>query len=173
MSCYKNFEEYVSIIEGQFPKSFVDACNTSEFQHLDKTAISINILENGGIFPNYMYLENNSIPLISMQLKKLLTKLGVDNLFYKQVNLVEENLGINETYYLALPPRIRCLDDSCPVEFDGCIDSDNIYIDSSRVGNYKIFKLADVLNNDIIVTSTLKDEIESLHLEGIFFSPIH
>lgn len=170
MDCYKNISDYISILDNSFTPKFIKSCDNSEFQYLDKTPIDIEIEENGGVFPDFIYAEYNSIPLISMRLKNLFDAINVDNLFYKQINLVEKNLGLKEVYYLALPPKIDCLDNS-KLELDFLDHAENIFIDESCTGNYQIFKLSGVNNNEIIVTDFLKQNVEKLNLEGILFIP--
>ena len=45
-------------------------------------------------------------------------------------------------------------------------------INASAVGNYRIFKLADVWDNDIIVTQDLMEAIFNAHLSNVFFAEI-
>ena len=100
---------------------------------------------------------------------------GVDNLFYKVVMLTDKTIGTQERYWLALPPRIRCLNrsQSTFVEPEATLPKvEKIVINPSKVGNYKIFCIEEVVNRDIIITADLKATIEEAQLENVFFYPL-
>ena len=54
---------------------------------------------------NFIY--ENGIPLISQKFKSFLDENKVDNLFYKKLILKTDRE--EKEYYLALPPKIDCL----------------------------------------------------------------
>ena len=96
-------------------------------------------------------------------------------------------LGLRERYILALPPRIlavrntyMCLMDEDGDESEGKELFKDEYgiahyrINASAVGNYQIFKLADVWDTDIVVTDKLMRAITSTQptLSNIFFSEL-
>ena len=107
---------------------------------------------------------------------------GVNNLFYKRVYLTFASVGIREPYWLALPPRINCLDfentkkeEMIEEDVEGLMPWERmrevnvIKISPSNVGNYKVFRLAEVVNQHIIVTEDLKNALEKEHLENLNF----
>ena len=144
----------------------------------------VEIDDGGGlIFPDFLY--NYGIPLISPKFKRLLDKFGVDNLFYKPIYLDCAALGRHEPFVLALPPRIRAvrqtymrLLDENGDETEGKELTKDGYgiahyrINASAVGNYRIFKIADVCDTDIIVTRDLKQAIEKAALGNVLFSEV-
>ena len=62
---------------------------------------------------------------------------------------------------LALPPRIKCVDPDCA---DDCYEAfDDIHdarILDDRVGNYQMFKLFGVGNQEIVISKNLKQQLE-------------
>lgn len=172
-----NVEEWVRPSD-ELLEELGEVCSTSEFQFVDRTPLTCSISDEGGIeFPDFLLYDD--IPLISARFRNILNEMGVDNLFYKPITLSDELLGKSELYYLALPPRIRCLDEAKSriitennpyiVEYEAMREADKIVILPSRTGNYKIFKLSDVTNQDIIVTKEVKIGIEKNKLVNVFF----
>ena len=81
-------------------------------------------------------------------------------------------MGIAEDYFLALPPRINCLDEerSLIVESKSARLAKKIFIDEEKIGRYEIFKLADFENQDIIITERLKEVLAANNFENLYFS---
>ncbi len=160
------------------------ACRLSEFQFLDHKPLTVNLADDSGLsFSDFLY--HDGIPLVSRKFKAVLDTLGVDNLFYKTIYLDYAPLGLHEPYILALPPRIRAvrqeymrLADEDGDESEGRELIKDEYgiaqykINASAVGNYHIFKLADVCDTDIIVTQDLKEAVSKAQLSNVFFQEI-
>ena len=52
-------EEYVRLDDGIFSEKFLNACSDSEFQHLDRTPLEVEISLDGGLeFPDFILYEN-------------------------------------------------------------------------------------------------------------------
>lgn len=51
-------------------------------------------------------------------------------------------------------------------------EAEKIVINDYAVGNYKIFKLANVTNQEIIVTEEIKNIIEKAKLENVYFAEL-
>lgn len=185
MKFYKMYAEN-SVEDYAYPSEDIEAlnekqaCFKSAFQHLDHEPVECDISEESGLeFADF--ITTSGIPLISARFRRLLDRLEVDNLFYKPVTLTCEELGRREQYYLALPPRINCLDMERSelepdVEPSECIwpemaswEATKVVILPADVGNYKIFKIAGVLNNDIFVTEEIKGAVEAEDLENVYF----
>ncbi len=154
------------------------ACLTSEFQFLDKSPLAVELSDEGGLhFPDFIL--RGAIPLVSSAVKRVLERCAVDYVFFKPVQLTVTELGRAENFWLALPPRINCLDwersvfDTEENEFlppsELIREAKKFFIDENKIGRYNIFKLAGVVNQDIIVTEKLKDALEDARLENIFF----
>lgn len=174
---------------GEGIEVLVKACRSSAFQFLDKTDLEVAIDEdNGGLlFPDFMLAgKEGNIPLVSERLYRTLIAANIDNLFYKRVFLTFAPLGIKEIYWLALPPRINCLDFTY-LEQNNCLETeDNEYllpwelqrevrkikVIESNVGNFKIFKLAGVLNQEIIVNERLKKVLDKHGFENVYFDQL-
>ena len=182
MTADTNLEDTVKADEKIFTLSF--ACQTSSFQFLDHKPLTVGIAEDSGLtFPDFLCNEN--IPLISPKFKRILDSLGVDNLFYKPIYFDYAPLGRHEPYILALPPRIkavrqeymRLLDENGDESEGKELIKDeygipHYKINASAVGNYRIFKLADVWDNDIIVTRDLMETVSNADLSNVFFAEI-
>lgn len=153
-------------------------CWQSEFQFLDRSPLDVEISEDGGTyFPDFIL--QNSIPLISHGMKKIFDKFQIDYVFYKPIRLTYSELGRAENYFLALPPRINCLDTSRSVieveenEFvlptELIREAKKICIAENQIGRYDIFKLAGVVNQEIIITERLKNALVAEGFENLFF----
>lgn len=174
-------EDYVE--PGPELDALVPACFNSEFQFLDHSPLYCSLSDDGGTrFPDFL-IYGSSVPLISERFRQALEKEGVDNLFYKSIIMADPDLGIKEYYWLALPPRIDCLDKAgsqieveplpCTDEADWPRYAKTIIIAPARVGNYKIFKLPPGYENtDIIVTDSLRHALLACHLENLYFHPL-
>lgn len=173
-------EEYA--VPGPEIASLGFACERSEFQFLDREPMSVEISRDGGTeFPDFIISEGR-IPLVSERLREALLALGADYLFWKPVNLTFAPMGFNEPYWLALPPRIDCLDrDECDIEEDGSNGPSwekrhyarRITILENMIGNYRIFKLPfDMLNQEIIVSEDVKNSLERQNFSNLYFYPL-
>ena len=169
-------EDYV--LPGEKIFQLERGCLNSEFQFLDHSPLNVEISDEGGIyFPDFIL--QNSIPLISTRMKNLFDKFQVDYIFYKPINLTYSELGRAENYFLALPPRINCLDlkeSLIEIEENEFIlpielirEAKKIHIAENQIGRYNIFKLAGVVNQEIIVTEKLKDALAAENFENLFF----
>lgn len=165
-------EEYA--VPGEGIKTLERGCERSEFQFLTHTPLNVALSENSGLeFPDFLC--RFQIPLISDAFKRVLDGAGVDNLFYKAILLTDDTIGTQERYWLALPPRIRCLNRRASTFVDagvGLPKAEKIVVNPSKVGNYKIFCIEEVVNRDIIITADLKEKIEQAELENILFYPL-
>ena len=146
----------------------------SEFQFLDHKEISVELEDCYGTeFPDLIMAENY-VPLISAKLKQYFDTWGIDNLYYKKIRLKMTEYDVEELYWLALPPRIDCLDPE--KSFDDVLEICNrIIILPNKVGNYDIFKLKNG-NDEVIITEHLKtklySKIENQDLQGIIIKQI-
>ncbi len=159
-------EEYVTLDDSI--QELKRGCLNSEFQFLDKAPLEVGVVDEGGIeFPDFIY--QNHIPLISDRFKAVLDKLQIDNLFYKKIYITCEITGAREIYWLALPPRINCLNYDKSIVNEVLGYAEEIVIDGNNVGNYHIFKLQGVSNQEIYITKDLKEILEKQNLEGVVF----
>ena len=162
----KKSEFYVKVrVPPEIKRGVID----SEFQFLDHKKISIDLEDCYGTdFPDLIMAENY-VPMISEKLKRKFDSWGIDNLFYKKIILLMKDYDIEEIYWLALPPRIDCLDPER--SFDKVLEiCTKIVILPNKVGNFDIFKLKNG-NDAIIITERLKNlllqESESQNIQGI------
>lgn len=186
MAWYKMFA-YSSVEEYASPGSGLDVlcgpCSAGAWQHLDWEPLNVELDPGGGMeFPDFIVYMSR-VPLVSEMLRQALDAAGVDNLFYKRVNLTCAVLGIVEPYWLALPPRIDCLDwEKCTVEetspeFFPCwaktFKVSSIAIDDEKTGNYRIFKLPpNTANQEIMVREDLMRSLAEGNFVNLNFNPI-
>ena len=156
-------------------------CLNSEFQFLNHVPLAVEISEDGGtFFPDFIL--KNSIPLISAGMKNIFDSFKIDYIFYKPIQLTYSELGRSENYWLALPPRINCLDFSRSLisedennfspKSELIREAEKIFIDEDKVGRYNIFKLAGVVNQEIIVTEKFKNVLVAGDFENLFFDEL-
>lgn len=168
-------EDYVKA--GEAIQPLERGCLMSEFQFLDHSRLTVEADENGGItFVDFIQAgEAGCIPLISDRFYQILKNAGVDYLFYKPVDITISELGYCEHYWLALPPRIYCLNESqstfrekqqYPRELRKV---ENIVISERNIGRYQIFQLAGTVNEEIIVKEELKTIVEKSQLLNVHF----
>lgn len=165
----RNVEEYISVIDGT--KEMVKACQLSEFQFFDTKPVKIEVDEQRGrIFQDFLY--DKGVPIVSDRMKECLESLGVDYLFYKKVLLTKSEVGIEEIYWLALPPRINCLNRE-ESKIDKILNvADEIVINEDKVGRYEVFKLAGVGNLEIVLSekvanTLINEKFIGLHIYNI------
>ena len=143
-------------------------CRFSEFQYLDRKPLDVEISDDSGDeFPDFIL--QGIIPLVSTGIKRVLENFGVDSVFFKPLRLTRSELGIAEDYFLALPPRIDCLDERSVIVNK---HAKKIFVDDDKIGRYDIFKLSGVDNQEIIVTEKLKDALAAKSFENLFFSEL-
>ena len=148
------------------------ACAGSELQFLDHKPIHLEIDGSSGpVCQDFIY--ERGVPLVSERMKEFFDNWGIDYLFYKRVLLERPDTGIAEPYWLALPPRINCLDlESMEVD-DLLGTADHLVICARQIGRYDIFKLARVTNLDIIVTEKLAAALREEDFVGLYIFQIN
>ena len=154
------FSDYIYPDAEQIPYKLKQACTESSFQHIDKDiqTIPISPLSEDSM-PDFMYDPVCAVPLISERLKTLFDSLDIRNLYYQRILMKRQKDHISNSYWLAVPPRIKCLDIDKSIV--NVLDrAERIVIDKDKIGNYEIFKTADAVNTEIIVTKRLKDIVE-------------
>ena len=167
----KKSEFYVKV---KVPREIKRGVKDSEFQFLNHREIVVELEDTYGTdFPDLIMAENY-VPFVSTKLKQLFDTWGIDNLYYKKIVLNLSGYDISEVYWLALPPRIDCLDPekSFDKELEIC---NKIIILPDKVGNYDIFKLLNG-SDEIIITEKIKKfmtrELESQNIQGIVIKEI-
>ncbi len=173
-------EEYV--VPGDGIDVLFDGCLYSEFQYLDHAPITVEIAPEGGvIFPDFIVYQ--TIPLVSIEMRQVFTRFNADYIFYKPVQLTNSARGIVEEYYLALPPRIDCLDSGRSIfvvgeeednrqPFERRCEVSKIVIARKKIGRFDIFKIANSVNQEIIVTERLKNALERESFENLYFNEL-
>ncbi len=146
--------------------SFIrDPCWSSEFQFLNKEPVEIelsnNIIHN---WPDFIF--DGVVPLISERLKDVFDEHGIDYLFFKKVLLKQSHRGVKELYWLALPARINCLNESESVFDDGCAE-EKVVINPTKIGRYDIFKISSIKNPDIYVSEFLYRVLSKLKNDDV------
>ena len=173
-------EQYV-VLPDALRQAFSRGCLWSELQFLDREPVSFEVSDEGGTeFPDF--LTHDSICLISGRFRDILTEAGADYLFFKPVKLTIAELGKHRQYFLMIVPRINCLDiersrlladedDTLPLWLRPR-EGEKIVIMPQSIGRFAIFKLAGVLNQEIVVTEQLKQIIEAAGCSNVYFNKI-
>ena len=165
-----NVEEYLKL--GSSLDAIRLPCAMSEFQYLDRKPLRAEVAEySGTVCQDFIY--ERGIPLVSDRLKDFLEQCGIDYLFFKKIVLTRTSVGMEEPYWLALPPRINCLNFE-QSEVDSILNAaDKIVINGDRVGRYDMFKLAGVTNLEIIATERLALALRAKDFIGLHIYPIN
>ncbi len=174
-------EDYVK--PGQSLLACKKGCRRSEYQFLNRQPLEVEISDDGGTDVPDLLIAEECIPIISERFRQTLEKFGVDNIFYKRIYLTSVLLGMREPCWLAVPPRICCLDKRksvIEVENNEFFEDDEliktvtkIVIDFESIGYFNIFKLPfEYDNQEIIVSESLKNTLEKQQLRNVYFSEI-
>ncbi len=176
-----NTEEYI-LLEGGFSAELRKASQNSQIQHVDKSEITMHVSnKRGRSIPDITY--QDSIILISSRFKSILDRIGIDYVFYKKVYIVGENFGIDEVFYILIPPMVNCIDlnslpDDAAEELKNwdasrsitpMIDVDDFEILESALGRFEMFKVFGILDDDIYITDSLYEKLKKENLDGIYF----
>ncbi len=170
------FGNYIEPEENAF-QNIQLACIMSEFQKISTGKIQVYTSETSGgtDFPDFYY--DDAVPLFSEPLYKKMLENGVDNFFAKEVNISDRIQKKSRKYIMALPPRIdavdyerseiRCITDG----YEPLYEADKLVIDYRKTGNYQIFKLSNMLDNNIYITENLKRCLEQFSPDGMEMIP--
>jgi hypothetical protein len=146
-----------------------------EWQYLNDEEEFIPFERMGNDLPDIYTL---NIPLISKRLKETLDDAEVSNTFYKPIYLYEvANRSKIEEYYLMLAEALDCVDwdksEHTEDSFSGLKKITGPFaINTSIVGDFRIFKIQGVLNRFWIIDQELKDMFESLGIKGAKILPL-
>ena len=176
MYAQSSVEEYA--LPGEEILQLERGCVNSEFQFLDRKPLDVEISQAGGnYFPDFILYR--SIPLVSQGIRRVFDKFKIDYVFFKPIRLTCAEFGLAENYWLALPPRINCLnltESVVEVEENNFLlpcelmcTAKKISVAPSKIGRYEIFKLAGVVNQEILVTQNLKEALVAGNFENLFF----
>ena len=175
LKTFSNAEEYIR------PDGDVHSCRLpammSELQFLDRSEIWLGLSDDGGLeIPDVLVYDG--ILFVSDRLKQAMDEFRVDYVFYKKTNIASQRLGIRETFWMMIPPRLECLDTERSI-FDGNwhfedgliprLRADKIVVDVSRLGRYKIFKIAGLLDDNVYLTEELCQYLKGKSLEGVTY----
>lgn len=170
-----NIDEYIDI-----DTEFSDIqmyCRKSEFQYLNKEKLVIGILDSGGIeFPDLIV--KGDIWLFSNYIIQNIKSDIEDYVFLKQVDINCDLIGKKEKYWIAVPPRIDCLNlDKSKINYEWdfelgiipLLESKKTVIDEKLTGYYLMFKALGIDDSSIYVKEELVNKIKNLNPEGIKF----
>lgn len=162
--------DYIYLDDEEIPKGVKRAAKQSAFQFVERDLQELLLDDRSGQqLPDLICDPHNNVPLISDKLKRVFDEYDIRYLFYQRIKLVRKKDGLSERYWLAIPPRIDCLQLD-----DSCVDTlwnkaTKITIDSEKTGNFDIFKISGVSNQEIIITEQLKNAIEKAKADSGLF----
>lgn len=167
-----NGSDYINLDGDFIPDGVKRAVRQSAFQFVERDFCEIPVdPESGNLLPDFMCDIRNHVPVISDRLKRVFDSLDIRYLFYQRLRVVDKKSGLSERYWLAIPPRIDCLQREKSVIDPLWNRATKIVIDIEKIGNYDIFKTAGVSNQEIIVTKRLKEAVERAGAVcGLFFA---
>lgn len=122
----------------RFTEKIEKYCFSSEFQFLSRETLVWNIpAEKPFTFQEFYYI-NNAVPVFDRQLwEKISAFSGTDGVFVIPLEII--HCGERHYFYVAVPPRIKCLDSQ------GRILRRN-------AGRYRMFRTEDSGSSDIFIT---------------------
>lgn len=130
-----------------------------EWQYVDDSRVFMQYEKVGTGLPDvYTY----NVPLVSAKFKEVLDDAGITNCFFKPICLFE-NKEQTADYFLMLVEPLDCViwDKSQYIEDCGLRKiTGGFDIDSKKVGNFKIFKIKDILNRFWVIDQDMKERIE-------------
>ncbi len=165
--------DYIYLDNDRVPDELKRGCRYSEFQFIDP---EITVLtadpESGNSLPDFICDGSNDVPLISERMKSVFDSLNVRYIFYQRIRIIKNSDGLSENYWLAVPPKIDCLDRDKMDKSD--IDemwnkAQKMVIDRDKTGYCDIFKISGVENRDIIISSRLKNALEKHRVTKGFY----
>ncbi len=153
-----------------------------ELWYLTHDTEYIGIDNEGGIkVPDVIYSED--LLFISDRFKTTLDKFGMDYLFYKKVVVSDENIGIEELFWLVSVPRIDCLDfertiieDKDGYDYkDGIVPFYNIeepVIEPMNCGRYSMFRILGSTSDTVYLKEELYEKLKNEAFIGLNFRKI-
>lgn len=164
--------DYLFLDDDRIPDDLKRGCRSSNYQFIDPNISELYASpESGDILPDFICDGHNDVPLISERMKAVFDSLKIRFIFYQRIRIVRRSDGLSENYWLAVPPRIDCLD--LDIEKSRIDKMRNIaiqmVIDQDKVGNCEIFKISGVKNNEIIISSKLKNALEKQKITKGFY----
>jgi len=123
----------------------------------------------------YTDIINPGVPLFSEKMKSFLDELGVENIDYFPVEIIDyETKEILANYWLAIViGLVSCIDlDKTEVaqSASGRAVISKFSIDQSKVGEYKLFRLHHIPGL-IIIDEDMKEKLSKVDFKGVSFQP--
>lgn len=162
--------DYLFLDDDRIPDDLKRGCRSSNYQFIDPNISELYASpESGDILPDFICDGHNDVPLISERMKAVFDSLKIRFIFYQRIRIVRRSDGLSENYWLAVPPRIDCLDKDKSKIKEIINKVDKMVIDQDKVGNCEIFKISGVKNNEIIISSKLKNALEKQKITKGFY----
>jgi len=169
-------EDYIEL-KGDL-ESMKDPYLLDQLQHLKHDPVTFGLTDEGGLdVPDAMM--QDGMLFVSNRLKKAFLDYGQEQLYFKQINVVDQHFGIKETMWLTVVPRIDCLRlHKCEFEEtqweveDGVIPfwrPRKLSINPAMAGWYQVFRLQGVEDNRIYIRESLCRKLEAEGFEGLKF----
>ncbi|HOV26146.1 MAG TPA: hypothetical protein PK566_07300 [Pseudobacteroides sp.] len=137
-----------------------------EMQYIDLRQEVLVLVKRNEELPD---IYNYDLPLISHRMKEVFDDIGVDNVYYKPILLVENKDSYFE-YYIPFVRVIDCVKwekSEYREKTGGLKDIEGAFeIDDQKVGNYKIFKIEDALSEIWVINQELKEALENMGIKG-------
>lgn len=121
----------------------------------------------------YTDIINPGVPLFSNKMKSALDELGVDNIEYYPVDIIDaETKEVLAEYWLAIVVKIIACIDIDNSEFKQTVSGtwviNKFSIDHNKVADSNLFRFHNIPGL-IIINETLKDALSQIEFEGVHF----
>lgn len=147
----------------EYVRSFSEYCRKSEFQHLTHSERYWEIpSESNFEFTDFFYI-NNEVPLFSSWAWDRITACGnTDGIFVIPVRIFYR--GEEHQYYIAVPPRIYCLDERKTVlkKYGEVYHAENTVISPEETGRYNVFRVAETDDDNIYIKHIIADKLSKI-----------
>lgn len=126
--------------------------------------------ESEVVYPDIMTAD---LPLFSNKLKLVFDNLGINNIIYYPVELINEQSGNTKAHYFLaiILDLVDCLESGAGRSPAGRFILKNPIIDSTRVKNHRLFRLGEEPNL-IIVDSHIKETIIAANLTNVLLKKL-
>lgn len=161
--CCKNYPEPAGVFE-TIDKSSVMSGYT---QFIDKNPQQFYIKENGNI--EYIDFMDKPLVLFSEKLKQYLMRY-LRCAFTKPVVLADKKNMKQELYWMIIPETIECLSDMSEFGKDGSVQ--RLVLEKSRIGYCKLFKVAGIADNIVIIEQQIAEALLKKGFSGIKFKKV-
>lgn len=136
--------------------------NKEGIKHMDDMPVQFDIKEKSS--SEYIDFIEKPVLLVSDNLKKILNKYD-KKIFFKPVVLCDRKEEKQDLYWLMVLDSIDCLSPKSEFNKNGTIK--RLIIDEKKIGNFKIFKVNEVMEDLVIIRLDVAESLLRRDFTGI------